>query len=54
AAGPLNAAASPTHRKSSCIDTSQLPDDLDMQELEYITYSDYEDGVGAEADFNNL
>nr|GEW64734.1 ribonuclease H-like domain-containing protein [Tanacetum cinerariifolium] len=28
AAGPSNAAASPTHGKSSCIDTSQLPDDF--------------------------
>nr|GEV46427.1 ATPase subunit 1, mitochondrial [Tanacetum cinerariifolium] len=53
-AGPLNAAASPTHRKSSCIDASQLPDDPDMPELENITYSDDEDDVGAEADFNNL
>nr|GEW60480.1 hypothetical protein [Tanacetum cinerariifolium] len=54
AAGPLNAAASPTHGKSSFIDASQLPDDLDMPELEDITYSDDEDDVGAEADFNNL
>nr|GFA28907.1 hypothetical protein [Tanacetum cinerariifolium] len=52
--GPSNAAASPTHRKSSCIDTSQLPDDLDMPELKDVTYSDNEDDVGAEADFNNL
>nr|GEV12199.1 uncharacterized mitochondrial protein AtMg00810-like [Tanacetum cinerariifolium] len=49
--GPSNVAASPTHGKSSCIDASQLPDDLDMQELEDTTYSD---DVGAEADFNNL
>nr|GFA69635.1 putative ribonuclease H-like domain-containing protein [Tanacetum cinerariifolium] len=35
-------------------DTSQLPDDLDILELEDITYSDDEDVVGAEADFNNL
>nr|GEZ28045.1 ribonuclease H-like domain-containing protein [Tanacetum cinerariifolium] len=54
AAGPSNAAASPTYRKSSFIDASQLPDDLDMPELEDITYSDDEDDVGAEADFNNL
>nr|GFB06119.1 ribonuclease H-like domain, reverse transcriptase, RNA-dependent DNA polymerase [Tanacetum cinerariifolium] len=54
AAGPLNAAASPTHGKSSCIDTSKLLDDPDMQELKDITYSDDEDDVGAEADFNNL
>nr|GEZ31479.1 hypothetical protein [Tanacetum cinerariifolium] len=37
AVGPSNAAASPTHGKSS-----------------YITYSDDEDDVGAEANFNNL
>nr|GFC95668.1 hypothetical protein [Tanacetum cinerariifolium] len=34
AAGPSNAVASPTHGKSSCIDTSQLPDDPNMPELE--------------------
>nr|GEX21150.1 putative ribonuclease H-like domain-containing protein [Tanacetum cinerariifolium] len=51
AAGPLNAAASPTYGKSSRIDTSQLLDDPDIPELEDITYSD---DVGAEADFNNL
>nr|GEW23435.1 ribonuclease H-like domain-containing protein [Tanacetum cinerariifolium] len=54
AAGPSNTAASPTHGKSLCIDTSQLPDDPDMPELEDITYSDDENDVGAEADFNNL
>nr|GEW95467.1 uncharacterized mitochondrial protein AtMg00810-like [Tanacetum cinerariifolium] len=43
AAGPSNAAASPTHRKYSFIDASQLPDDPDMPELEDITYSDDED-----------
>nr|GEY32387.1 hypothetical protein [Tanacetum cinerariifolium] len=53
-AAPLNVAASPTHGKSSCIDASQLLDDPDMPELEYITYSNDEDDVGAEADFNNL
>nr|GEV66220.1 hypothetical protein [Tanacetum cinerariifolium] len=53
-AGPSNAAASPTHRKSSFINASQLPDDPDMPELEEITYSDDEDVAGAEADFNNL
>nr|GEW86277.1 hypothetical protein [Tanacetum cinerariifolium] len=31
AGGPSNAAASPTHGKSSFIDASQLPDDPDMQ-----------------------
>nr|GFA87016.1 ribonuclease H-like domain-containing protein [Tanacetum cinerariifolium] len=35
-------------------DTSQLPDDPNMPELEDITYSDDEDNVGVEADFNNL
>nr|GEX53517.1 ribonuclease H-like domain-containing protein [Tanacetum cinerariifolium] len=54
AAGPSNAAASLTHGKSSCIDTSQLPDDPNMPELEDITYSDDEDDVGADADFKNL
>nr|GEU34816.1 putative reverse transcriptase domain-containing protein [Tanacetum cinerariifolium] len=53
-AGPSNVAASPTHGKSSFIDASQLSDDPDMPELEDITYSDDEDNVGAEADFNNL
>nr|GEW42634.1 retrovirus-related Pol polyprotein from transposon TNT 1-94 [Tanacetum cinerariifolium] len=54
AAGPSNAAASVTYGKSSFIDASQLPDDPDMPKLEDITYSDDEDDVGAEADFNNL
>nr|GEY38642.1 hypothetical protein [Tanacetum cinerariifolium] len=54
AAGPSNTVVSPTSRKSSFIDASQLPDDPDMPELEDITYSDDEDVVGAEADFNNL
>nr|GEX42591.1 putative ribonuclease H-like domain-containing protein [Tanacetum cinerariifolium] len=54
AAGPSNADASPTYEKSSFIDASQLPDDPDMPDLEDITYSDDEDNVGAEADFNNL
>nr|GEW16543.1 ribonuclease H-like domain-containing protein [Tanacetum cinerariifolium] len=52
--GPSNVAFSPTQGKSSYVDSSQLPDDLNMPELEDITYSDDEDGVGAEADFNNL
>nr|GEZ35728.1 putative ribonuclease H-like domain-containing protein [Tanacetum cinerariifolium] len=52
--GPSNAAASPTYRKSSFIDASQFLDDPDMPELEDITYSDDEDDVGAETDFNNL
>nr|GFC29052.1 retrovirus-related Pol polyprotein from transposon TNT 1-94 [Tanacetum cinerariifolium] len=54
AARPLNATASLTHGKSSFIDASQLHDDPDKPELEEITYSDDEDDVGAEADFNNL
>nr|GEU35117.1 putative ribonuclease H-like domain-containing protein [Tanacetum cinerariifolium] len=53
-AGPLNAAVSPTYGKSSFIDASQLPDDLDMPKLEDITYSDDEDVVGVESNFNNL
>nr|GEV73266.1 hypothetical protein [Tanacetum cinerariifolium] len=52
--GPSNAAVSPTYGKSSFIDAFQLPDDPDMRELKDITYSDDEDVVGAEADFNNL
>nr|GEX85731.1 putative ribonuclease H-like domain-containing protein [Tanacetum cinerariifolium] len=53
-AGPLNVVASLTHGKSSCIDTSQYPDDLTKPELEDITYFDDEEDVGPEADFNNL
>nr|GFC85990.1 hypothetical protein [Tanacetum cinerariifolium] len=53
AAGPSNAATSPTHGKSSFIDASQLSDDPDMPELEDITYFDDEDDVGAEANFNH-
>nr|GFA93994.1 hypothetical protein [Tanacetum cinerariifolium] len=53
-AGPSNATVSPTYGKSSCIDASQLTDNPDMPELEDITYSDDENAVGAEADFNNL
>nr|GFA32002.1 putative ribonuclease H-like domain-containing protein [Tanacetum cinerariifolium] len=52
--GPSNVAARPTYGKSSFIDASQLPDDPDMPELEDITYSDNEDDVSTEADFNNL
>nr|GEW56368.1 hypothetical protein [Tanacetum cinerariifolium] len=43
AAGPSNVAASLTYGKSSFLDASQLPVDLDMPELEDITYSDDED-----------
>nr|GEV02926.1 hypothetical protein [Tanacetum cinerariifolium] len=53
-AGPSNASASPSHGKSSFIDASQLLDDPDMPELEDITYSNDENDVGAEANFNNL
>nr|GFA32979.1 hypothetical protein [Tanacetum cinerariifolium] len=35
-------------------DASQLLDDLDMPELEDITYSDDDNDFGTEADFNNL
>nr|GEV60105.1 putative ribonuclease H-like domain-containing protein [Tanacetum cinerariifolium] len=51
-AGPSNAAVSPTHGKS--LDIPQYPDDSNMLELEYITYSDDEEDVGAEDDFTNL
>nr|GEW15069.1 hypothetical protein [Tanacetum cinerariifolium] len=52
--GPSNVVVSLTYGKSLFIDASQQPDDSDMPELEDITYSDAEDVVGAEADFNNL
>nr|GEY10715.1 hypothetical protein [Tanacetum cinerariifolium] len=54
AAGHSNTIVSPTHEKSSYVDTSQYPDDPNMPALEDITYSDDEDDVGAEADFTNL
>nr|GEV62156.1 hypothetical protein [Tanacetum cinerariifolium] len=54
AAGTLVLTVSPTHGKSLFIDAYQLPDDPDMPELEDITYSDDQDDVGAEANFNNL
>nr|GEY03636.1 hypothetical protein [Tanacetum cinerariifolium] len=54
AVGPSNIVVTPTHGKSSDVDSSQLPDDLDMPELEDITYSDDEEDVGVEADFTNL
>nr|GEZ25055.1 putative ribonuclease H-like domain-containing protein [Tanacetum cinerariifolium] len=54
AVGPSNTAVSPTYGKTSDIDASQLPDDPDMPGLEDIIYSDDEDVVGVEADFNNL
>nr|GEX22070.1 hypothetical protein [Tanacetum cinerariifolium] len=40
--------------KSSYVDPSQYPNDLDMSALEDITYSDDKEDVGAEADFSNL
>nr|GEX67525.1 putative ribonuclease H-like domain-containing protein [Tanacetum cinerariifolium] len=54
AAGPFNTTISLTHGKSSYVDTSQYPDDLNMPALEDITYSDDEEDVGVEADLSNL
>nr|GEX27763.1 hypothetical protein [Tanacetum cinerariifolium] len=54
AVGPSNTAGTPTHGKSSYVNTSQYPDDPNMPELEDITYFDGEEDVGAEADFTNL
>nr|GFB74775.1 ribonuclease H-like domain-containing protein [Tanacetum cinerariifolium] len=54
AAGSSNTIVSPTHGKSSYIDPSQYPVDLNMTALEGITYSDDEEYVGTEADFTNL
>nr|GEW29183.1 hypothetical protein [Tanacetum cinerariifolium] len=54
AVGPSNTVVSPTHGKSSYVNTSQYPDDPNMPELEEITYSDDEENVGVEADFTNL
>nr|GEW51976.1 hypothetical protein [Tanacetum cinerariifolium] len=53
AAGPFNTAVSPTHRKYSYADSSQLPDDPNMPELEDITYYDEED-VGAEVNQSSM
>nr|GEW88970.1 hypothetical protein [Tanacetum cinerariifolium] len=50
----FSAAGSPTHEKSSYVNTSQYHDDPNMPELEDITYSDDEEDVGAKADFTNL
>nr|GEZ24131.1 putative ribonuclease H-like domain-containing protein [Tanacetum cinerariifolium] len=55
--GPSNNSVSLTFEfggKSSFVDPSQYPDDLNMPALEDITYSDDEEDVGAEADFSNL
>nr|GEW48915.1 putative ribonuclease H-like domain-containing protein [Tanacetum cinerariifolium] len=46
ATGLSNAATGPTHGKYSYVDSSQLPDDPNMLELEDITYFDDEDDVG--------
>nr|GEU97659.1 ribonuclease H-like domain-containing protein [Tanacetum cinerariifolium] len=54
AVGSIVPTFGPTYGKSSFTDASQLLDDSDMPELEEITYSNDEDVVGAEADFNNL
>nr|GEV14781.1 hypothetical protein [Tanacetum cinerariifolium] len=54
AASPSNIAVSPTLERSSYVDPSQYPYDLNMPYLEDITYSDDEEDVGAEADFSNL
>nr|GFD19280.1 hypothetical protein [Tanacetum cinerariifolium] len=43
-----------TKREAKGKNAFQLLDDLKMPKLEDITYSDDEDEVGAEADFNNL
>nr|GFB75290.1 hypothetical protein [Tanacetum cinerariifolium] len=51
---PSNTVDSPTHGKSSYVDTSQYPNDPNMLALEDITYSDDDEDVGAEADFTNL
>nr|GEW87913.1 hypothetical protein [Tanacetum cinerariifolium] len=40
--------------KSSFVDPSQYPDDLNMPALVNIVYSDDKEDVGAEADFSNL
>nr|GEV80395.1 hypothetical protein [Tanacetum cinerariifolium] len=54
AAGPSNTAVSLTHGKSSYVDPSQYPDDLNMPALEDITYFDDDEDVGVKADFTNL
>nr|GEV71680.1 hypothetical protein [Tanacetum cinerariifolium] len=54
AVGPSNATVSSTHKKSSYVNTSQYTDDLNMPELEDITYSDDEEDVSTEANFTNL
>nr|GEV11889.1 hypothetical protein [Tanacetum cinerariifolium] len=41
-------------RKSSFVDPSKYPDDLDMPELEDVVFLDDEEDVGVKADFSNL
>nr|GEX94317.1 putative ribonuclease H-like domain-containing protein [Tanacetum cinerariifolium] len=57
AAGPFDNAVGLNFEigeKSSFVDPSQYPDDLDMPALEDIIYSDDKEDVGAEAGFSNL
>nr|GEU35294.1 copia protein [Tanacetum cinerariifolium] len=57
AAGPSNTVVSSNFEiggKSSFVDPSQYPDDLNMPALEDIIYSDDEEDVGSQADFSNL
>nr|GFB92030.1 putative ribonuclease H-like domain-containing protein [Tanacetum cinerariifolium] len=54
AAGPSNAAASPTATNFSSQDASTTTHDSDMPNLEDLTYSDDADDVDAVADINNL
>nr|GEV03807.1 putative ribonuclease H-like domain-containing protein [Tanacetum cinerariifolium] len=56
---PSNSAQSKKHddktnKEDKGKNASQYLDDLDMPKLENITYSDDDDDVGAQADFNNL
>nr|GEY84228.1 putative ribonuclease H-like domain-containing protein [Tanacetum cinerariifolium] len=56
-AGTFDNAVSPNFEivgKSSFVDPSQYPNDLDMPVLEDIIYSDDEEDVSVEADFSNL
>nr|GFA76577.1 ribonuclease H-like domain-containing protein [Tanacetum cinerariifolium] len=56
-ASPFDTAVSPNFRidgKSSFVDPSNYPDDLDMPALEDIVYSDAEEDVCVEANFSNL
>nr|GEX70614.1 putative ribonuclease H-like domain-containing protein [Tanacetum cinerariifolium] len=57
ATGPSNNVVSLNFKlggKSSYVDPSQYPDDLDLPTLEDITYLDDKEDIGAEADFSNL